>query len=78
MPDLYSIESAFHLSSEDTSMVPGDNPPSTAASQLRIAPKEHGNSVKGPAKSISIGHEERSGSTILYLDDVHSRRANCR
>lgn len=59
-------------------MVSGDNPPSTAASQPRIAPKEHGDSVKGPAKSISVADEERSGSTILYLDDVHSRRANCR
>ena len=59
MPDLYSIESTFHLSSEDTSIVSGDNPPSTAASQLRIAPKEHGDSVKGPAESVSIAHEER-------------------
>lgn len=59
-------------------MVSGNNPPSTAASPLRIAPKEHGDSVKGPAKSISITHEERSGSKILYLDDVHSRRADCR
>ena len=54
-------------------MVSDINPPSTAASQLRIAPKEDEDSVKGPAESVSIAYEEnqarRSGARMMYIPE---------
>ena len=58
------------MSTQDITKALGDNQSLTAVSQLRIAPKEDEDSVKGPAESVSVAYEEdqarRSCARMMY------------